>query len=164
MIPGKIVRFVQDRSNMAFVGVRDRDLRPSGSRVSAWQFAADGSTLTAWVPIPVPFRTRFLDALLDNGQIALTVEEHPTHETYQLKGRYLRHRPAGASDDALVQQHRERLAKAIRHEMSPGMDPGLFVQMMVPRPTYVVDIEVREVYLQTPGPGAGARLYPHPET
>src|SRR5688572_31832727 len=36
-----------------------------------------------------PYTTLFRS----NGQLALTVEDFPAHETYQFKGRYLRHRP-----------------------------------------------------------------------
>jgi hypothetical protein len=163
MIPGTIVRFLQEHGNMAFAGIRDRHLRPSGCRVSAWRLAADGHTLTALVPIPPPFRDQFLDALLDNGQFAMTVEEHPTHETYQLKGTYLRHRPIVSDDQALVQRHRDRLAKAIRAEVMPGMAVAPLLMAMHPDPDFAVDVDVHEVYLQTPGPGAGSRLYPPPE-
>ncbi len=163
MIPAKIVRFLHEHGNLAFGGVRDRDLRPSGCRVSAWQVAADGRTLTAWVPLPEAFRARFLDALLDNGQFAITVDEHPTHETSQLKGRYLRHRDATSADRAPVQRSRDRFARAFRVQVPPGMNVQHLLAMMHPEPTYVVDVEVHEVYLQTPGPRAGARLYPEAE-
>jgi hypothetical protein len=160
MIPGRILRFLHEQSNMAFGGIRDRNLRPSGCRVSAWQMAPDGRTLTALVPLPGQFRERFLEALRDNGQFAMTVEEHPTHETYQLKGTYLGHRDAGPGDMPLVQRHRERLARAMRAEMPPGTDLTVVLLMMLPTPDVAVDIDVKEVYLQTPGPGAGSRLYP----
>lgn len=163
MIPPKIVRFLHERGNMAFAGIRDRELRPAGCRVSAWEVAADGRTLTAWVPIPESHRAHFLEALLDNRQFALTVEEHSSHETYQLKGTYLRHRAATAEDLAPVQRHRDRLARAMRRELPPGMDPRPILAMMHPDPAYVLDVEIREVFVQTPGPGAGARLFPEPE-
>jgi hypothetical protein len=163
MIPGKIVRFLHEHANMAFGGIRHRDLRPAGCRVSAWQVGADGRTLTAWVPVPEAFRANFLDALLDNRQFALTVEEHPAHETYQLKGLYLRHRDATADDRTPVERQRERLTRVMRSVAPPGFDVGRVVAIMHPDPTYVIEIDVREVFLQTPGPGAGRRLYPEAE-
>src|SRR6187402_2921836 len=52
MIPGKIVRFVEQQANTALAGTRDRNLVPSGHRVSGWQFDAEGRTLTAFIPDP----------------------------------------------------------------------------------------------------------------
>jgi hypothetical protein len=163
MLPGKILRFLNEQANMAFAGLRDKDLRPSGCRISAWKIAPDGRTVTAYVPVPEQFREHFLGCLLDNRQFVMTVEEHPTHETYQLKGTYLRHRPASSSDMELVRQNRERLARSMRQEFPPGMDVRPFVQMMHPDPTFAVEVDIREVFVQTPGPGAGARLHPPPE-
>lgn len=148
---------------MAFGGIRDRELRPSGCRVSAWQMAADNRTLTLWVPMPPQFRERFFDALLDNRQFAATIEEHPAHETYQLKGTYLKHRDAVPGDLDIVVRHRERLARVLRIQVPPGMDVQPLLRIILPDPTYVLDIDVREVYLQTPGPGAGSRIHPPAE-
>ena len=36
MIPGKIVRFLEQHANLAFAGTRDRDRVPYGHRVSGW--------------------------------------------------------------------------------------------------------------------------------
>ena len=55
-----------------------------------------GRTLTVFIPASAP---RLLEALRDNGRIAVTFEEVGTHETYQVKGRYLSHRPVQPADD-----------------------------------------------------------------
>ncbi len=162
MIPGKIVRFLEQHANMGFAGMRDRNLVPSGCRVSAWRVQPDGRTMTLFIPNPLV--DRVIASLEDNGQLAVTIEEHPTHETYQLKGRYLRHRPVEADDLALVARFRERFVRSIRSEIPPGVPESFVGGFAVPDPAVVVDVDVREVYLQTPGPGAGGRLYPPPET
>ena len=46
--------------------------------------------------------------------MALTVEEFPSHETYQFKGRYVRHRPVQREDIAIVDRIRERFMKSMR--------------------------------------------------
>jgi hypothetical protein len=79
MIPGKIVRFLEQHANMGFAGTRDRDLVPSGCRVSAWRVNPDGHTMTLFIPAPLV--ERVIASLEENGQLAVTVEEHPTHET-----------------------------------------------------------------------------------
>jgi hypothetical protein len=161
MIPGKIVRFLEERGNAAFAGARDRNMVPGGYRVSAWRVAADGRTITALVPDP--FTDRLIESLQENGQFAMTVEEHPTHETYQFKGQYVRHRRAGLEDVALVARFRERFGRRFQGEIPPEVNLDVMLKAAVPDPTIAVDIDVREVYLQTPGPAAGSRIYPPPD-
>jgi hypothetical protein len=161
MIPGKIVRFLEQHGNMGFAGTRDRDLVPFGCRVSAWNVHPDGHTMTLFIPEPLV--DRVIALLEENGQLALTVEERPTHETYQLKGKYVSHRAVEANDLLLVARFRERLLRSIRSEIPPGVPEAFVGAFSVPDPAVAVDVDIREVYLQTPGPGAGGRLYPPPE-
>ena len=161
MIPGKIVRFLEQHANMGFAGTRDRDLVPCGSRVSAWHVHPDGHTMT--LLIPEPLVVRVIASLEENGQLAVTIGEHPTHETYQLKGIYVGHRTVAADDLPLVARFRERFVRSIRSEIPPGVPESFVGAAAVPEPAVAVDMDVREVYLQTPGPGAGGRLYPPPD-
>jgi hypothetical protein len=162
MIPGKIVRFLEQHANTGFAGARDRDLVPCGCRVSAWRVHPDARTMTLFIPEPMV--ARVIASLEDNGQLAVTIGEHPTHETYQLKGRYLGHRGAEADDLPLVARFRERFVRSIRSGIPPGVPETYVGAAAVPDPVVVVDMDVHEVYLQTPGPGAGGRLYPPPDT
>ena len=158
MIPGKIVRFLEQHANMGFAGIRDRDLVPAGCRVSAWRVHPDGHTMTLFIPNPLV--DQVIAALEDNGQLALTVEENGTHETYQLKGITCVTAPPRQDDLPLVARFRERFIRSIRHEIPPGVPEGFVGAFAVPDPEVAVDVDMREVYLQTPGPGAGSRLYP----
>jgi hypothetical protein len=156
MIPGKIVRFLEHYANVGFAGTRTRDLVPNGHRVSGWQVGPDGRTLTAL--IAEQFTAQLIESLEDNGEFALTVEEFPSHETYQFKGRYRGHRPLRGEDHAIVERIRERFVKSIRHLDSGA--PEHMLQAYIPKPSLAVDFDVREVFVQTPGPGAGTRLVP----
>jgi hypothetical protein len=159
MIPGKIVRFLEQYANVAFAGTRDAALVPYGHRVSGWRVGTDLRTLTALVP--EPFTARLVESLQDNGVFAVTVEEFPSHETYQFKGRYLRHRPAQPADVEIVDRIRARFVKALR-PLYVDVPEALWKAFIQP-PSLAVEFEVSEIYLQTPGPGAGARLVPAPE-
>lgn len=159
MIPGKIVRFLEQDANVAFAGTRDRHLVPHGHRVWGWRVGADRRTLTALVP--EPFTAHLVESLEDNGQFALTIEEFPSHETYQFKGRYLRHRPAQPGDVEVVDRIRERFVKKLRPIFADA--PEDVLRACVLSPHLAVDFEVVEIYLQTPGPGAGQRVVPPPE-
>ena len=118
MIPEKIARFLEQRANVAFAGTRNRDLVPLGHRVSGWRMGADGRTLTAF--LPEPFTAGLVESLQENGELALTVEDFPAHETYQFKGRYVRHRPVQREDIAIVDRIRERFMKSMRAVFPDG--------------------------------------------
>ena len=110
MIPGKVIRFLE-RANVSYAGTRDRNLVPRGHRVSGWRVGADGRTLT--VLIPELACAHLIESLEDNGQFSVTIEEYPAHETYQFKGQYLRHRPAGREDVDIADRTRERFLTSV---------------------------------------------------
>jgi hypothetical protein len=133
---------------------------PSGHRVSGWQLDAAGRTLTAFFPPATA--ARLIEALVENGRIACTFEEIGTHETYQIKGRYLSHRPVRPTEIDIASRARERFAKGL-HSLLPDERLLAPVKASIPTPSLAVEIEVHELFLQTPGPGAGARIVPPPD-
>jgi hypothetical protein len=158
-IPGRILRFLEQHANVAFAGTRDRGLVPYGHRVSGWLVEPGGQTMTAFVP--EHSTARLVESLQDNGEFALTVEEFPSHETYQFKGRYLRHRSVQREDFQVVERIRDRFLRSFRQIYSDAPEPLLNAFVLVP--ALAVEFEVREIFVQTPGPGAGARLVPPAE-
>ena len=156
MIPGKLVRFLDQYANVAFAGIRDGALVPFGHRVSGWQVSVDQRTIT--VLLPDEFLERVVESLQQNGELALTVEEFPSHETYQFKGRHLRHRGLQDDDGDIVDRVRRRFVKSMR-PIYPDV-PEDVLKAFVSPPSLAVEFEVLEIYLQTPGPGAGTRLVP----
>jgi hypothetical protein len=156
LIPGKLVRFLEQYANVAFAGVRDRDLVPFGHRVSGWRVGTDQRTMT--ILFPDEFLERLLELLQHNGELAVTVEEFPSHETYQFKGHYLRHRELQDGDVEIVERVRRRFARSLR-PIYPHA-PEDVLKAFVSPPSLAIEFEVLEIYLQTPGPGAGTRLIP----
>jgi hypothetical protein len=159
-IPGRVVRFLEQHANVAFAGTRSRDLVPYGHRVTGWSIGDGGQTLTAL--IPEPSTSHLVESLLDNGEVALTVEEFPSHETYQFKGRYLGHRNAGPDDVAIVDRIRDRFVRGVRHVYTDA--PQQLFSAYIQPPALAVEFEVHEIFVQTPGPGAGERLAPPAES
>jgi len=156
LIPGKLIRFLEQYANVAYVGIRDRDLVPFGHRVSGWRVGADQRSIT--ILFPDEFLPRLLESLQHNRELALTVEEFPSHETYQFKGHYLRHRGIEDGDFDIADRLRRRWVKSIRPIFADA--PEDVLKGFVSPPSLAVDFEVLEIYLQTPGPGAGTRLVP----
>jgi hypothetical protein len=155
-IPGRVVRFLEQHANVAFAGTRSRELVPYGHRVTGWTVGDGGQTLTAL--IPDTSTSHLVESLLDNGEVALTVEEFPSHETYQFKGRYLRHRSVRPDEVAAVDRIRDRFVRSLRH-VYPDAPQQLFSAYIQP-PAVAVEFDVHEIFVQTPGPGAGERLAP----
>ena len=154
VVPEHVVEFL-GRATVGIGGTRDRDLVPHVHRVSGWSVSDDRQTLTCLVP--PQFTAGLLLALEDNGQFSLTLSEVPSHETYQFKGNFSASRPIDARDVAICGRHRERFTKTIA---------GLFgfseraLRAYVPPPSVAFDFRLREIFVQTPGPGAGKRLVP----
>jgi hypothetical protein len=156
LIPGKLVRFLEQYGNVAYAGIRDRDLVPFGHRVSGWRVGADQRSIT--ILFPDEYLPRLLESLQQNRELAVTVEEFPSHETYQFKGHYLRHRGIERGDVEIADRLRQRWVRSLKTIFADA--PEDVLKGFVSPPSLAVDVEVLEIYLQTPGPGAGTRLVP----
>ena len=147
---------MEQYANVAFAGTRDRDLVPFGHRVSGWRVGADQRSMT--ILFPDGSTSRLVESLQQNGELAVTVEEFPSHETYQFKGRYLHHREVLHDDVEIVDRIRQRFVKSMRPIFFDQAEEVL--KAFVSPPALAVEFEVSEIYLQTPGPGAGTRVIP----
>jgi hypothetical protein len=158
MMPGKILRFLEDQGTIAISGTRDANLIPHVHPVSGWEVEPDKGTIRC--SINQAYLDNLISSLQDNGQFSLTVEQIGSHETYQFKGNYVGStQPAGA-DLAAHQRMTNRFAKAVNQLFGVPEDNG---RAYIPRPNLVVRFTVREIFLQTPGPGAGHRVFPPEE-
>jgi hypothetical protein len=158
MIPGKILRFLEDRGTVAVSGTRDADLIPHIHYVSGWEVEADQQTIRC--SIDEAFTDNLISSLEDNGQFSFTVEQIGSHETYQFKGDYVGSTSPNSQDFAAHEQIKNRFAKAVSQTF--GLPEDLCLAY-IPRPSLVVRFRVRKIFLQTPGPGAGHRLFPSEE-
>jgi hypothetical protein len=153
-IPGIIVDFL-DRATVGVAGTRDEDLVPQLHRVSGWRVEPDRQAMTCLLPSRTS--RRLLGSLEDNGQFAVTIEEIGPHETYQFKGRYKSSRPCDGEDLLVYRRLRDRFAKVVSAKFG---FPEERCRAFVAEPGIAVTFDVHEIFLQTPGPGAGRRLAP----
>jgi hypothetical protein len=134
------------------VATRDDYLRPSIAR--AWGLAAssDGAEVALCVAAPAGSSTRA--NLESNGAIAVTCSQPSTYRTVQLKGHVIA--VSETSDDhlAAVDEHVEAFS---REAEAVGLPPGSG-RRFTDAGLVAVSFTVSEVYDQTPGPNAGARL------
>jgi hypothetical protein len=157
-IPGMIREFLVERSSVGMACSRGGDLRPRLRWLSGWNPSDDGRGLVCLVSRG--FTAGLEDDLRDNGEFAATIEQIGPHETYQFKGRAVAIEPAGPRDVDLWEKLRTRFAETVRHiDPRPELNPEL-LRRYIPPPELVVRLRIREIFLQTPGPGAGRRLVP----
>jgi len=156
MIPGFIVEFL-GRASVGVIGTRDASLAPHLHFVSGWFVHADGASVVGLVPDSL--RDHLSDGLMPGGRIALVAEVIGPHETYQLKGRYLEHRPAQASDGPVYRACRQRFVTAVQEHLK-GRFREDDLAARVHEPAIAVRFAVEEIFLQTPGPAAGRRVFP----
>jgi hypothetical protein len=91
------------------------------------------------------------------GRVAVTAADVATLESVQVKGRVVTVEPTTPHDEVLVAHHGELLVEVIHR--TDGM-PVDVLHRFLPTRTIAVEIEVEEVYDQTPGPTAGSRHTP----
>jgi hypothetical protein len=154
VIPDKVVEVLQGPAFVQ-VGTRDAQLRPAHTVAIGAIAHADRKTVTFIVP--EGRSARILSNLQDNGRVALTIAL-ASHEAYQLKGPYLSSRPAGDEDIALQEAYRTNLYAAARQAGYPEEIARPLTLGFTYRPGVAITFRVEEIFLQTPGPGAGDRM------
>jgi len=156
MIPGMLIDFL-DRASVGICSTRGKDLAPRIHFLAGWRVEERGEVVECLVSRG--FTDRLEENLADNRRLTLTAEVIGPHETYQFKGTSEGVRPAGAADTPASEACRRRFFDAIR-KYYPGQFKDEDILARVGIPAVVVRLSVSEVYIQTPGPAAGKRLFP----
>jgi len=154
VIPENVAEFVQGPIFLS-IGARDETLRPAHAWAVGAVVAPDRETVTCFV---VEERARKILPHLDaNGPVAMGAGS-PTHEAYQLKGRYLSSRPADEQERAFLKARRNGwLALALRCGYPEQIARPLILGFRH-QPAVAITFRVEEVFLQTPGPDAGKKI------
>lgn len=148
----ELVEFVERAASSVIVGTCDRDLAPECVRGVGIRIAADARTITVLVPVATGGRT--LANLRDNPRLAVAFNEPTTHRTFQIKGQVLAIRAAAEADRALAERFRMQFAEALA---LLGHLPRKILNLTV-WPATAIDVEIDQVFAQTPGPKAGTPL------
>jgi hypothetical protein len=131
------------------LATRDRELQPTSTFAFGLDAGRDGREVTVF--LPVALAPRSLENLRDNGQMALSIVRPTDHRAVQLKGTWLGERRADDADRALVERQRE----ALTQELGLVGVPRALWRRILWWPSLALRMEVREVFVQTPGPKAG---------
>lgn len=140
---------VLEGPSIMHLATRDAGLQPMS--VMAFGLRLDGNGREATVFLPVRLSEMSLRNLRDNGQMALSVVSPTTVRAVQLKGLWLGERRTDDDDRAFL----TRYCDALTEEMGMVGVPRSIWRRLLWWPALALRMEVRDVFVQTPGPGAG---------
>jgi hypothetical protein len=147
----ELVELVEGGNSM-LVGTRDAARRPELIRGVGALVGPDRTTLTVYVPAELAART--LANLEDNGAIAVTFSQLSNHRTVQLKGKLRALRRSRKNE----RPHLERYVAAFAEQVHFTGCSRRIVRRLRFWPSVALEIEIGDLFAQTPGPGAGRRL------
>lgn len=150
-ISPELASFVQSGVSI-LVGTRDRRLLPECLRAVGARVERGRRDVTIFAPSATSAAT--VANLEENGRIAICFSRMADHRSIQIKGRMVSVAPASESDRCVVERYR---GEFVRNLAFIGMPPRITLRMNA-WPCHAVRLRVEAIFLQTPGPGAGAPL------
>jgi len=134
------------------VGTRDHRLFPECVRAYGARVERGRREVTVFLPDATAAST--LANLADNGRIAVCFSRIEDHRSIQLKGKVVAVAPATPDDRPIVDRYRGEFVKNIA---VIGLPPRISLRLNA-WPCRAVRFRVESLFVQTPGPGAGAPL------
>lgn len=132
-----------------YVATRDADLEPESMMAMGIRLHRERNTFTVYLPQVLAAPT--CRNLEDNGEVAVSLIRPSDMKAVQLKGKSLGVRPSTENDRELQLIYRAALIE----QMAAVGIPRCATRRLVWWPSLALEITVREVFLQTPGPAAG---------
>jgi hypothetical protein len=151
MLSPELVSFLESGVSI-LVATRDARLVPESTRAIGARVEAGGVELVVFLPDAISATT--LANLRENGRVAVAFSRPHDNRSFQVKGRALAVEPAAAEGRAVIERYRCAWSGALA---AVGVPPRLSLRA-AHWPAHGVRIGVEAVFVQTPGPGAGARL------
>lgn len=150
-VPAELVDLFESGVSL-FVGTRDADLRPEAVRAVGASVSADRTRVTIFVPQATAART--IANIESNGEVAIGFSRPSDLFSVQVKGRSV---DVHLATDAERPTPERYLGAFVEQLYLMGMPRGL-TSTLTTWPAYAVTVEVRDMFVQTPGPGAGKRM------
>jgi hypothetical protein len=143
-----------------FLATHDQRLQPALTRAAGFKLEDSGAMLLV---LPKPVAQPTLDNLKDNGRFSFSVVNIANFDSYQIKGKVQAIDEAGPQELVLKELYMTKFLNELRSLGYPsGFCDGYEStrKFLTPAPAYALRCQAEEVYLQTPGPKAGKRLWP----
>src|SRR5215510_1994349 len=149
---GDRIQTVLETGTSIFVGTIGANMAPLCCRAIAVR--ADERLDTATVYIPIATSRDTLCNLATTRRIAVVVTRPIEHISIQLKGTSRNARLARDDEEEFVRSRLEGLAEILERIGIPRRVTRSFAHW----PAFAVEIDVEQIFEQTPGPRAGTRL------
>ncbi len=146
------VRRCLDPGASVLVGTVDAQGMPSCCRAIAITSNDDLKTVAVYIPIVTS--QQIIRDIATSHRLAVAATHLVEHFSVQLKGTAHSARLARKDEEALVESRLQALGDVIH---SLGV-PRRLTRSITHWPAFVVDMCVEDVFEQTPGPNAGARI------
>ncbi len=134
------------------VGTRDEALQPEATRAAGAKVSPDRRRITLFLPTAVSARA--LENIARHPEIAVGFSRAMDATSMQVKGSCIEVRPANDDERLAV----ERYKTAYMEQLFVLGLPRALTKRFAVWPAHAVTFEVRDIFLQTPGPEAGKRL------
>jgi len=151
VITNDLAHFLES-GHSVLVGTRDAKLMPESTRGLGLRVEPGGGEATVYLPAVVGETARA--NLAGNGRIAVCVSRAVDHRSVQLKGRVAAITAGDEGARALVERYLRELAKNLD---VIGLPPRVTMRI-AHWPVHTVRFRVESIFVQTPGPDAGAPL------
>ena len=152
-LPPELHALLQGRC-VVYIATRNAALEPLSTIAFGLQAGPDGREVTVF--LPAVLSPLILANLRDNGQMAVTLVRPSDHRALQIKGVWLGERRTGEEDRAFLSRHRDEMLQ----EMGQVGVPRSAWRRLAWWPCLALRMEVRDTFVQTPGPSAGQRCEP----
>ncbi len=131
------------------LGTRDAQRMPECTRLVGLRVDPGRARITCFAPVATSARA--MQNLEDNGEAAVMASYPPTHRTLQVKGAVMSIRAARDDERDDVERWLAAFADAL---FLVGI-PHHHTMRLGHWPCRAFEVRIRDVYVQTPGPGAG---------
>jgi hypothetical protein len=151
-LPPELFELLEGPSIM-HIATRDATLQPLTALAFGIQLGGSGQANEVTVFVPAVLADAVMPNLRDNGQMAVTMVCPADNRSAQIKGVWLGERRTDEADRARLARYSENLTRVM------GMVgvPRSAWRRLLWWPALALRMEVREVFVQTPGPSAGRR-------
>lgn len=151
IIPSEVIESLQGGLSL-LVASCGRDGRPACTRGVGLRIWPDRQHVTLFLAIATAKPVS--EQLLVRPSIAFVISRPSDYRTVQMKGTVVAQRDAAESDRALVSEYVRAFADQV-DDLGVPRQIGLRIAHW---PCLALDVRVSEIFVQTPGPGAGEPL------
>lgn len=153
LVSTEVAGFMQSGVSV-LIASRDRQLFPACCRAMGVRVERGRRSLTVFVPEATG--AAVIDAIGASGRVAVCFARIEDHRSLQVKGSVAALARAADEERSFIERYRGEWA---RNLAVIGLPPRLSLRQNA-WPCHAVRVRIEALFVQTPGPGAGAPLLP----